>query len=334
MFKQLSLSSRPKTLDDLVGQKEIVDRIRRGVKRNGPPKGYMFWGERGAGKTSIARILALAFQCKHQTKFGVPCKECRRKKKSYPIYYLNCARNRKVEDMETFVDRADFFLTGTGRRKVFILDEVQELSRKAQRILLDQTEETGNNAIWILTTTEPHLVNEALRSRLKMYGMRTPTRDDIVEYVTKLLKKLDSELSPDDLADALVENGITSFRLIAHAIDSYYEGATAEQAAEVESSASISVKALRRAIIKGDWSDSANILKKSSKSEVRSLRTALIAYLRVYLLDNAELDERGTSIAEAIKRLAYVGHTEDINQFGVLTAEIYTLCGLFSERSL
>jgi DNA polymerase III gamma/tau subunit len=334
MFRQSSLAARPKSLDDLIGQEEIVKRIRRGVKKTGPPKGYLFTGEKGSGKSSISGIIALALQCKHQKVFGIPCRECRVNRDKYPIYKLNCARNRNVADLEKFVDRADYFLTGTGRRKVFILEEIQELSKTAQRVLLDQTESVNNNAIWIANTTDPDSVNEALRSRFKMYGMRSPERDDLVLYITKILKKLESELAPDDLADALVENGITSFRLVAHAIDSYVEGATAEQAAEVDASTKTNVKALRRAVVKGEWSDVAAILKKSSKSEVRSLRLGLLGYLRLYLLDNAAIDERGNAIAQAMVRLSYVGRTEDQNQLSALVAELYTLCGIFSERSL
>lgn len=334
MIRQLSLSARPRTLDDLVGQSKLVKRIRNGIKKSGVPKGWLFWGQKGSGKTTIARILALSVQCSHQDKFGRPCVKCRKKKRQLPIFQLNCARNRTVESMEAFVDRADYEITGQGKRKVFILDEVQELSKKAQRILLDQTEDPSNNAVWILTTTEPDKINSALRSRLKVRALKSFDRDDTLELVTRLLSKRDSELDPEALADALVEKGVTSGRLIAHAVESYYEGDSAEDAAEVDAETDVNTKTLWRAVIKGDWEATGVILKNSNASDVRPLRYAMINHLRVVLLESVEFDDRSKSVAEAIKRLAYVGAVDDTTQMGALAAELFGLCEVFSERSL
>lgn len=328
---QLSLSARPKTLDELVGQEKLVKRIRRGIKNSGVPKGWLFYGEKGSGKTTIARILALSLQCTHQERFGQPCKICRKQRSQFPIYSLNCARNRKVEDIEKFVEQADYELLGKGKRKVFILDEVQELSRKAQRVLLDQTEADDNSAVWIMTTTEPHSINSALRSRLKVRGLRPFDRDATFALVSKLLKRIGSELDPDPLTESLVEKNITSGRLIAHATEAYVEGDSPDDAAEVDVVTAVSTKAICRAVVKGNWEDARLLVHAVDYMEVRAVRSGVIGYLLAILLDSPDLDERTKAVSDAIKRLAYVSSAEENNQKGALAAELFTLCSVFSE---
>src|ERR1700753_2162884 len=130
---QFSLQ-RPKRLSDMVGQEKLAHHIRSHYKK-GLPKAWLFFGSRGLGKTSIARVLALSLQCKHQKKFGEPCDICWKRYKSYPIYELNASDKTGVDDLRSFVEGSDYEVLGRGRR-VYILDEAHQISKAGQNLLL------------------------------------------------------------------------------------------------------------------------------------------------------------------------------------------------------
>lgn len=329
---QSSIKFRPKTLDELVGQDKLVRLLRGQYKEKTLPNAMMFLGPKGSGKTTTARIIALSMQCKHQDKFGNPCLACRKDRSKYPIYELPCGKVRGVEDVENFIETANYDIVGRGQRKVFLLDEAHRLSGTAQDVLLDPFEKRGKN-LWMICTTRPDKIVETLRSRCQIYTLKTLDRDRTEILVKRILKRLHSKLSASDLADALVDNAISSGRLIANACDKYVAGESAEDAAEVEGAATINSKELIRATIKGDWVDTVKVLKKADSGNIRLLRASIISYLRAILFDSSELNDHNKAVADAIKRLSYVGQAEDSNQLAALSSELYTLCGMFKEYS-
>jgi DNA polymerase-3 subunit gamma/tau len=329
---QSSKRFRPRSLDALVGQDRLVRQLRGQFKKKTLPSGYMFTGPKGSGKTTAARIIAVSLQCTHQKKFGIPCKACWNSYSEYPIYEINCGQIRGVEDLEQFISNADYEIIGKGKRRVYILDEAHRLSGHAQDTLLIPTEKNNKN-VWIICSTKEDKIAETLRSRFQVYSIATLNAENVNILVRTLLERHESELSVDDLADALVDNGIFSARLIANAVDKYVGGASAEEAAYVDGVATIDGKALIRAIIKGDWPDVTVLLKKTSVGDVRQLRGSIIGYLRAILLDSTELDARTNAVAEGIKRLTYINMSEEHNQLAALSAELYTLCTLFSKYS-
>ena len=116
-MRQFSLI-RPKALSSMVGQEKLAHHI-RGHKKKGLPKAWLFAGARGLGKTSIARILALALQCTHQKKFGEPCKECWKRYRTFPIFELNASDKTGVDELRLFVSDSEYInILGPGTRKV------------------------------------------------------------------------------------------------------------------------------------------------------------------------------------------------------------------------
>lgn len=329
---QSSIRYRPRNFDELVGQEKLIKLLRGQAKKRTLPNGMLFIGPKGSGKTTTARIVALSVQCSHQ-EFGNPCIDCRRRKSNMPIYELNCGRVRKVEDVENFIETANYDIVGRGKRKVFVFDEAHRLSGHAQDILLKPFEDKGKN-LWIICSTKPEKIVDTLRSRCQVYSLKTLNREQTVVLVRRILKKLDSELNVDDLADALVDNGISSSRLITNACDKYVAGLSAEEAAEVEGAVTVDSKELIRSVVKGLWPDVSHILQKTSAGDIRLLRAAIIGYLRTVLLESSTIDQRSKAVAKAITKLTYINQAEDSNQLAALAAELFGLCELFGKYSL
>jgi len=336
---QSSLSMRPRTFDEMIGQDKIIRRLRGVFSKKKLSRSLMFTGKKGSGKTTFARIIGTSLQCTHQEQFGAPCKACRIKAKQdkFPIYELDCGKVRKVDQVEEFIARADYDLIGMGRHKVFIFDEAHRLSGHSQDAVLKFFEENPNS-YRIICSTRPDKIEDTLRSRCAQYPLKAFNRDDIEVLVRRILKKNKSKLAVDDLVDALIDNKVDSARLVAHAIDEYMSGANAEDAAQVEGVSEVNSKALIRATVKGAWGDVAKILSKiqegNNDTSVRLLRTAVINYLRYYILDSSELSPKTETVAQAIKRMTYVTTADESIQLSALAAELYTLCKLFAENSL
>lgn len=332
---QSSIAMRPRILDDMIGQERIIKRLRGSFKKKKLSRSMMFTGKKGSGKTSLARIIAVSLQCTHQDKFGNPCIKCRKlyKKQRFPIYELDCGKVRSVDDVEKFIERASYDIIGLGRFKVFIFDEAHRLSGVAQDSVLKFFEEDPNSYRMICSTRAGKIV-DTLRSRCRQYPLKPFNRDDIEKLVTKILKKEGSKLDVDDLVEALIDNKVDSGRLIANAVDEYISGAPADEAAQVEGTTEVDSKALCRATIKGAWPDVARLLQKTSEADIRLLRASVVNYLRSVLLDAAELNDRNTAVADAIKRLTYVTTAEDSIQLAALAAELFTLCKLFADYPL
>lgn len=328
-----SISARPRNLDALVGQAKNVKLI-RGLQKKKTPRAWMFTGATGSGKTTIALIIALSLQCPHQKKFGLPCKNCRRNKANFPIFEIDCGTVTGVEDIKKYIRSSEYEILGKGKKRVYILDECQMLSKHAQSALLKPTEKINANTVWIFCTTDPDAMRKTIRSRCQVITLKPFNREEIYESVKKLLETNDSELSIDDITDALVENNVSSGRLVAQAVDRYLAGATAEDAAEIDAVSEIKAKVLVRSVGKGDWEATAALLKKADVASARFLRTSVIGYLRNTLLDCSEIDSRTKAIVKAIKALSYVSSAEEANQLGALTAELCLLCSVFSNYQL
>jgi DNA polymerase-3 subunit gamma/tau len=330
---QSSVKYRPRSLDEMVGQEKTINRLRGQYKKKKMPHAIMLTGKKGSGKTSLARIIALSLQCTHQTKFGIPCKACRLNINKFPIYQLDCGRVRGVDQVENFVSLSDTDIVGRGKRKVFIFDEAHRLSGHSQDSLLKSFEDTSN-CTWIICSTRPDKIVDTLRSRCAQFALHPLNKDNTTVLVERLLQRNKSKLAIDDLVDALVDNKVDSARLIAHAVDNYIAGDSAEDASQVEGTTSVDAYALIRATTKGDWTNVSSILQKSADGDLRLLRNRCINYLRTVLLESAEVDDRSTAVANAIKSLGYVTTVEDSVQLAVLSAELFSLCETFSNYKI
>ena len=158
-------------MDGLIGQKKVVSAIRSQIKSGRIPHAWMFTGITGAGKTTIARILAVALQCHHQKNFGSPCKDCWSARKDFAIYEVNASELNGVEDIGKIAANSRFAQMPPSTKRVYILDEAQMLSKNAQNLLLKFFEDASSTTVWIICTTERQKIIKTLQSRCMAYAM-------------------------------------------------------------------------------------------------------------------------------------------------------------------
>ena len=327
---QLSLI-RPKVLSGLIGQERLVKKIRKHMRKRAP-KAWLFFGPRGLGKTSVAYILATALQCKHDRKFG-ECKECYKRFDDFSIYELNCAFYTGIDDLKKFISGSDYDVMGSGRCKVYILDECHMLSRSAQTMLLKYLENKKNKSKFILCSTSPKEILGTIRRRCVCYPLK-PLASDNVERVAKyFLKKAHSKLNSEELVEALIEKRVDSPGLIAMAVEKYCAGNSPEEAADVEGMVDVDSKELCIAVTKGDLKGVWKILSSVENSDAVALRVSVVGWLKAAMLDTDEVNERNDALAIGIRNLCSVSRSEHLVQMAALTSELYGLCKIFSQYS-
>lgn len=170
---------RPGTFGELRGQDHIVTALQGAVKNNRVAHTYLFSGPRGTGKTTTARILAKALNCEHPVD-GDACNICASclaitKGSSLDVTELDAASNNGIENIRDITSGA---WHGTpGRWKVYIFDEVHQLSKAASSALLKTLEEPPPHVIFVLATTDPHKVLPTIRSRAQHLEFRLLSAD-------------------------------------------------------------------------------------------------------------------------------------------------------------
>ena len=176
---------RSQTFDEVVGQEYIVQSIKNAVRENKIGHAYLFCGPRGTGKTTMARILARAVNCEH--KENAPCGECENCKAAlegnHPdIIEINAANETHVEDVRDLIDRARL-APMMGKKKIYIVDEVHQLSSSAASALLKTLEEPPEHVIFVLATTDPQKLLKTIISRCQRFDFSKVATDKIKKHL-------------------------------------------------------------------------------------------------------------------------------------------------------
>jgi len=166
---------RPQRFADVVGQDDVVRTLRNAVSARDASHAYLFAGERGIGKTSVARILSRAVNCLAPTD-GEPCNECAScltisAGRSLDIVEIDGASNRGIDHIRKLREEVSFAPTDL-RIKVYIIDEVHMLTTEAFNALLKTLEEPPSHAMFVFATTEPHKLPRTIVSRCQAFEFR------------------------------------------------------------------------------------------------------------------------------------------------------------------
>ena len=170
--RALALAYRPQTFADVAGQKHVTDVLAKAVEHNRVAHAYLFSGPRGTGKTTTARILAKVLNCPNRK--GIePCNVCDTCRDitsgvSLDVVEIDGASNRGIADIQQLREAVRFAATG-GRSKVYIIDEVHQLSSDAFAALLKTLEEPPPHVVFIFATTDPLKLPDTIRSRTQRY---------------------------------------------------------------------------------------------------------------------------------------------------------------------
>src|SRR5438876_307580 len=189
----LARKYRPKRFSDLIGQEHIGAALRGAVAAGRVAHGYLFAGPRGVGKTTAARILAMALNCERRASAAVagePCGACDSCTRIWTgavnldVVELDAASNRGVDDARDLRERAMYAASAEGRHKVYIVDEAHMLTREAWNALLKILEEPPPRVAFVFATTEPQkiaLSAAPILSRLQRFDFRRIGPHAIVE---------------------------------------------------------------------------------------------------------------------------------------------------------
>ena len=180
---------RPKRLSELAGHEPIAQTLRRAVSTGRVAHAYMLAGPRGTGKTSTARILAKAVNCRDPQE-GEPDNSCDLctavdEGRALDLIEMDAASNRGIGDIRSLRDRINFG-PNEARYKVYIVDEVHMLTTEAFNALLKTLEEPPPHAILILATTEPHRVPLTIVSRCQRFDFRRIPVDKTVARLAEI----------------------------------------------------------------------------------------------------------------------------------------------------
>src|SRR6185436_16602050 len=180
----LARKYRPKRFADLVGQEHVAAGLAGAIGKNRVAHAYLLTGPRGVGKTSAARILAMALNCEKRAQSptkGEPCGECDSCNRIWAgsanldVVEIDAASNRGVEDARDLRERAMYAASGPGRHKIYIVDEAHMLTREAWNALLKILEEPPPGVVFVFATTEPQkIANTAapVLSRVQRFDFR------------------------------------------------------------------------------------------------------------------------------------------------------------------
>lgn len=189
-YQVLARKWRPKSFATLVGQEHVVKALTHALDQQRLHHAYLFTGTRGVGKTTIARIMAKALNCETgvtSTPCGT-CSSCQEIDGGRFVDYmeLDAASNRGVEDMTGLLEKATYAPT-RGRYKVYVIDEVHQLSGHAFNAMLKTLEEPPEHVKFILATTDPQKIPVTVLSRCLQFNLKQMPIGHIVDHLTDIL---------------------------------------------------------------------------------------------------------------------------------------------------
>ena len=215
-YTVLARKYRPQKFSEVIGQEHVTRTLQNAIEQGRTAHGYIFSGHRGIGKTTVARILAAALNCRSKDRpVPEPCGICEscveiRAGNSVDVIEIDAATNRGIDEIRELREAARY-RPARDRFKIYILDEAHQITDAAFNALLKTLEEPPDHIVFMLATTQPEDIPQTIRSRCQHFSFRAVKFDDIVGQLRDLLTREKIEADDDALA-LLAEAGDGSMR--------------------------------------------------------------------------------------------------------------------------
>ena len=295
-YQVLARKYRPQKFSEVIAQEHVTRTLKNAIAQGRTAHGYIFSGHRGIGKTTVARILAMALNCRSSDKpVPEPCGVCEscteiRAGNSVDVIEIDAATNRGIDEIRELREAARY-RPARDRFKIYILDEAHQITDAAFNALLKTLEEPPPHVVFMLATTQPEDIPQTIRSRCQHFSFRAVRFEEILQQLKDLVAR--EKISADEDALALLaEAGDGSMRdalsILDQAIASSAERLTADSVRQLAGAAPSGVlEQVMQAVAQGSSQEVLQLIDKLiseghspthfARQMVRFLRNAIVA---------------------------------------------------------
>src|SRR6202522_3117716 len=214
-YQVLARKYRPQRFSDVAGQEHVTRTLLHALEQERVAHGYIFSGHRGIGKTTIARILAMALNCRNKIGSAArptpePCGGCDscteiRAGNSLDVIEIDAATNRGIDEIRELREAARY-APARDRYKIYLLDEAHQITDAAFNALLKTLEEPPDHVVFMMATTQPEDIPQTIRSRCQVFSFHAVRFDDTLAELRQIVE-LEGLAAEDSALALLAEAG-------------------------------------------------------------------------------------------------------------------------------
>ncbi|HQZ83792.1 MAG TPA: DNA polymerase III subunit gamma/tau [Pyrinomonadaceae bacterium] len=317
-YQVIARKWRPQSFDEVTGQEVVTHSLRNAIEHDRLHHAYLFSGARGVGKTTTARLLAKALNChRYEGKTTTPCRiddedacpSCIEiaESRSLDVLEIDAASHTGIDNVrETIIDGLNIN-PARDRYKVFIIDEVHQLSKPAFNALLKSLEEPPPNVVFIMATTELHKVPITITSRCQEFQFRTIANAKIYDRLKLIAEKDGIDVSDEALRE-IARSGMGSMRDAQSNFDQVisFSGEKIDAASVAKALGSAGADVLEKIVVSVANSDAKTILETvddlvSRGHELRNFASDLLGLFRDLMVQKVA----GTSTERLVDSAAF-----------------------------